>query len=105
MKYMINLSAAKDSKEIQQLIAENLPVPDYYGKNLDALYDVLTGYTEKMTIIFLNHELPEEADDEMRQKKQKYIRLLQHVCEDAMEENASLGIKFVRQQDCGGAEA
>ena len=41
-----------DSKEhIHDLMADMLDLPEYYGRNLDALYDVLTTLEEKMTIV------------------------------------------------------
>lgn len=41
-KYKINLSGAKSVYDIHEKIQEGLKFPDYYGKNLDALWDCLT---------------------------------------------------------------
>ncbi len=41
-KYEINLSGAKSVYDIHEKIQEGLKFPDYYGKNLDALWDCLT---------------------------------------------------------------
>lgn len=38
----LNLSALKTRKELHQYLKEKLGLPDYYGENLDALYDSLT---------------------------------------------------------------
>ncbi len=41
-KYKINLSGAKSVYDIHEKIQDGLNFPDYYGKNLDALWDCLT---------------------------------------------------------------
>ena len=42
IKYKINLSEARSVYDIHEKIQEGLKLPDYYGKNLDALWDCLT---------------------------------------------------------------
>lgn len=41
-KYKINLSGAKSVYDIHEKIQEGLEFPNYYGRNLDALWDCLT---------------------------------------------------------------
>ena len=41
-EYTIDLSAAQNRGELHRQIAAVLPCPEYYGENLDALYDILT---------------------------------------------------------------
>ena len=41
-EYRIDLSGVVRRKELHRIIRETLPVPEWYGGNLDALYDVLT---------------------------------------------------------------
>ncbi len=43
MNYLIDLSAASDKKEIHDILTRALDLPPYYGRNLDALWDCLTG--------------------------------------------------------------
>ena len=42
MEYTIDLRNVKEPESMHDIIEYSLPVPEYYGRNLDALYDVLT---------------------------------------------------------------
>ena len=42
MEYIIDLSAITTAQELHRLLARELPLPEWYGHNLDALYDCLT---------------------------------------------------------------
>ena len=39
--FYIDLTEVSTKEELQEALVETLPLPDYYGRNLDALYDVL----------------------------------------------------------------
>ena len=41
-KYRLDFKGINTKEELHQLLKEELNFPDYYGANLDALYDVLT---------------------------------------------------------------
>ena len=41
-------------KEAHEYISKALNFPDYYGKNLDALWDMLSTYDEPIHIVFKN---------------------------------------------------
>ncbi|MEN2435013.1 barstar family protein [Weeksellaceae bacterium A-14] len=45
----IDFSNIGDYEDFYRQLKEKLPLPDYFGDNLDALYDVITGY-EKMPL-------------------------------------------------------
>ena len=52
MKYaMIEGAAVGSMDRLHRLLAEQLDFPDWYGGNLDALYDCLTDLTEETTVI------------------------------------------------------
>ena len=70
-KVMLLLYRCSGAMELQEYIAKSLGFPEYYGKNLDALYDMLTGgvkalelelvvdkdnssYCDKVTAVFLD---------------------------------------------------
>ena len=44
-------------RQIHEYIAEKLDFPDYYGKNLDALYDCLTDICEDTHITIKNYDI------------------------------------------------
>ncbi|SFX09865.1 ribonuclease inhibitor [Thermoactinomyces sp. DSM 45891] len=41
---------------LHKLLKEKLGFPDYYGENLDALWDCLTGYIEPTALQWLNFQ-------------------------------------------------
>ena len=41
-EYNIDLRGVCSREELHDRIEEELPVPGWYGRNLDALYDILT---------------------------------------------------------------
>ncbi|MDR3091594.1 MAG: barstar family protein [Clostridiales bacterium] len=43
-KITIDFSGVKNFCDLHRVISESLDFPDWYGKNLDALWDLLTGY-------------------------------------------------------------
>ena len=55
----IILDGAKvtDKDELHAIFREGLSLPDYYGNNLDALYDVLSTYFTPVEITIVNREL------------------------------------------------
>lgn len=52
---VIDGSAIRDRESMHTLLAQRLSLPDWYGKNLDALYDCLTD-TKDMTVVLRNAE-------------------------------------------------
>ncbi len=84
--YYIDLSEVTTKEEFQDRIVKELPLPDYYGCNLDALHDVLTECDE-WNIIFYN-------STDLERNLGKYYRALRRMCEDAVEENDGLKIRF-----------
>lgn len=75
----------KDYKElIHDYIAENLGFPDYYGKNLDALYDCLTDIDEPTAIGFF---IPVPDDDETAIDFMMYLERVRKVFLDAERDN------------------
>ena len=53
-EFVIDLKGATDADAIQDALAANLPLPQGYGRNLDAFYDVLTEYGAEWRIVFRN---------------------------------------------------
>lgn len=72
--YEIDLAGISGPAEFHQRVRETLPVPDWYGENLDALHDVLTEH--KDWIVRFDHiaELGEACP--------RYVEALKRLCRD-----------------------
>lgn len=53
---LLNGKRMINKKETHLYIKRKLELPDYYGKNLDALWDLLTIMSDPINIIILNGE-------------------------------------------------
>ena len=53
MEYILDASVMEDKKSTHEYIKKTLKFPDYYGCNLDALYDCLTDLDDEV-IHFVN---------------------------------------------------
>ena len=62
--FYIDLKGVTTKEELHERLAENLPLPEYYGGNLDALYDVLTEQGSEWNVIIYNTvDLAKELPD------------------------------------------
>ncbi len=78
--FVVDLTGIRSSAKLHAALVANLPLPECYGRNLDALHDILTEYGCNWKITFRN------ADPSLKG--------LRAVCADAMEETAGLSIVF-----------
>lgn len=85
--YTIDLDEVFNADELHRAIRKALPLPQHYGNNLDALYDVLTEWTEPVSITFLNV-------DEAEVTMPKHMKALRRMCRDVQEENPNIEIIF-----------
>ncbi len=88
--FNIDLKGIYSADDFQQLMGENIPLPDYYGGTLDALHDVLTEQSEGWEIHFSGCA---EAEAVLG----KYIRSLKRMCQDAQRENEALVVTFTEE--------
>jgi ribonuclease inhibitor len=78
-----------NADELHLLLKERLKLPDHYGKNLDALWDCLTGWIKLPTTIeWINFE-------KSKQNVGEYADRLASVFEEA--ENEMDGFKFIKK--------
>ena len=70
-------------EDVHARFEQALPLPDYYGRNLDALFDCLTDLPEAATVRLLHREVLEER---LGWRGRALVRLLRR----AAEENARL---------------
>ncbi|MDO4305313.1 MAG: barstar family protein [Eubacteriales bacterium] len=83
----INGSEFDTPEEVHEFLAEELEFPAYYGKNLSALYDVLTELSEDTRIVL---NLSGVGEDSM-------IEMLEHMAEvltDAADANDYLEVSI-----------
>ncbi len=87
MKYFLDLSDVTDRDELYDAIEDQLPVPNYFGRNLDALYDDLSEVIDDCTLIVKNFEEFAEIDPQ-------YFKKFKHTLKDLMLEIPDFSVKF-----------
>ena len=92
MTFTIDLSKVKTREELHDLLQEELPLPEYYGRNLDALYDLLTEPTEPATLTIY-------AWDKLAETLGEKAAPLRRVLEDAGQENPALTVLLLSEDD------
>ena len=103
--FYIDLNGISTGDELHALLRKELPLPDYYGDNLDAFYDVLTEQGEGWNLIFYNRTkvdggniTAEDAGNNDRaiitSNIANYITKLQKLCKRAVSECDNLKIRF-----------
>lgn len=75
--------AVTDKDRLHDVLSESLQLPDWYGRNLDALYDCLTDMQEETQI----HLLQISA---LEVNLGRYAKALLKVLRDAAEDNAAV---------------
>ncbi len=85
--FYIDLRGVITREDLHDALAKELRLPDYYGRNLDALYDILTEQGEGWNIIFYNTK---DITDEMPD----YLSKLKKMSARAVEESENLQIRF-----------
>ena len=91
---IIDGAAVEDRAALHTLLFEQLALPEWYGHNLDALYDVLSTTFTEATLIFLHGDAAQE-------RLGGYLRTLRGMLADVGEENPYLHILWKEgEQDC-----
>ena len=87
MTYTVELKHARTRKRLWAEITRVIPVPFYFGNNLDAFYDILTDLGEDTEIVFRNTDI-------CRKHLRVYTARLIDMCRDAENDNPHLKIRF-----------
>ena len=85
--FYVVLSEVTTKEELQEVLVKELPLPDYYGRNLDALHDVLSESSSDWSIIFYNTK-------RAAYKLGKYFDAFKRLCAEASEDEVNLQIRF-----------
>lgn len=86
--YYIDLSEVQDRETLYERLFEILPLPEYCGRNLDALYDAFTGEISDSRVFFTGFDALEE-------NLSGYGSVFRAMCEEASEANPTLELFFV----------
>jgi len=78
--FVVDLAGVRSAARLHAALVAQLPLPQHYGRNLDAFYDVLTESGGSWSIVFRNAGAVAEG--------------LRAVCSDAMAETPGLDIVF-----------
>ena len=88
MQLLLHGNAIKDRNTLHAFLKQGLAFPDYYGNNLDALYDVLTERTEPL-------EIKVEHAEELKEILCGYGEAFMETLLDAAAENESVKVEIV----------
>lgn len=95
----LDFSQCKDKEDVHAYLKKQFGFPEHYGRNLDALYDMLGDITEDMDIIFTEDEEGScgewvvDSGSAMRSDEMnRLLKNVRRVIEDAAEENSHLSI-------------
>ena len=89
-KILLNFHVTKTREQVQDYVALMFEFPDYYGKNLDAFYDMLTELGEDTCVgVFGTGDGPERDECLVR-----YLDQVSLMLRDAQEENPHLCVIF-----------
>lgn len=95
-EYSVDFSGVTDKETLHHRLREALPLPQWYGNNLDALYDSLTDLPVPLTIRFLNWK-------ETRDRMDGYFENFRRVLRDTQEDLPGLVVLF--EDPCPGNPA
>lgn len=87
MDFVIDLAGVASPGELHRRVRAVLPCPEWYGDNLDALYDLLTDQGGSWHIMFLHTAETESL-------LPVYMASLRRLCQRAMAETPGLSIEF-----------
>ena len=81
-----------DRNATHDLLAESFRFPDYYGRNLDALYDLLSVYPEEIHVTVIHEQ-------QMLSVLGKYGQLLLKTLQDGAAVNAKIKLSIFSEKN------
>lgn len=93
--YTVDFKGARHYLEIHKALKDGLDFPDYYGGNLDALWDCMTELIDNNVVIILkNYQFVEKANKEYAEKILDVFKDAKHFANDAF-----VGARIVVERD------
>ena len=93
----LDFSQCQSQGDIHEYLKKVFAFPDYYGRNLDALFDMLGDISEDTELVFMEDEdgtccETVVAEDMLvrSEEMERYLKNVRRVMEDAAEENPYL---------------
>ena len=93
----LDFTKCKDRSDVHAYLKEQFGFPDYYGNNLDALFDALGDIAEDLNIVFMEDEegscgewVVDSAGAARTDEMNRLLKNVRRVIEDAAEENSHL---------------
>lgn len=79
---VIDFSKCKYPKDLHDEIREKLDLPEWYGNNLDALWDMLTGFIETPIEITAIYKPENKAAENIKESVLKVIETFKEASEE-----------------------
>ena len=89
-KIVLDVKYLLEKDTAHEYLQEKLYLPEYYGKNLDGLYDCLTDFVD--TEIYVNTSY---KDMLLSEEKTAYFHKIRRVFQAAARENENLKVVFL----------
>ena len=78
----IDFSECKYPMDLHKKISEGLELPEWYGNNLDALWDMLTGFIETPISISVIFKPENQAAENLKENILKIIKTFKEAAEE-----------------------
>ena len=92
MEIILDGAIVTDRASLHDQLAEKFGFPDYYGRNLDALYDLLASYPVQVHVDVLHPA-------QLQQNLGNYGNSLIHTLRDAANTNKNLKISICEEKN------
>ena len=92
-RYVLDLTGVYEPEEFHERVAESLPVPEWYGGNLDALLDVLTDPS------FPGSQIMISGYEDLKEAKPHFWKMVKRMATAAVEERDDLIFIFSGPSD------